>query len=245
MSLAAECLAAQTGLWPKKTEPSEHDRLAASGMLDRWRSKLSKWLRHPEQVKPFEWTDPPDQADLREKIMRPIDLDEEERLIAMTGDVDLGREYVAVLRAGREYLNNRWPKIQVPGLTLEMYPPSVEELASVWNATRVLDEADALMDEIEAYSVSVTMINAWKHVFPSLAAEVSEMLDGVDGLLIELDADGHKLTWQQEDIIKKLVGKPRDQVPQTTENQKQEKPKPAASVPTKAIEHATRGDFKP
>lgn len=250
MSLAAECLASVTGLWPGKNAPSAHDRLAAQGLLDRWRSKLTKWLRHPEDVAPFEWEDPPDPADLREKILRPIDSEEEERLIALSGEVDLGREYVAVLQAGRDFLNNRWPKIPVPDTSGDLFPISDEDLADVWNLTRMIDDSGALLDEIAAYSVTVMMIDAWKAVFPELSQEVVKILAGDGktsyGLLVEHHADGGKLTWQQEDVLRMLVGKPREEVPAAKEEpQKQQQQSSRASGPTKAIEHATRADFRP
>lgn len=246
MTIAAECLAATTGLWPRKTAPSANDRLAAVGLIDRWRSKLRKWLRNPDDVAPFDWPEPPDAAELREKIVRPIDPDEEERLIALSGDYDLGREYVAVIQAGRDFLNERWPKVPVPGMSGEMFPISDEDLANVWNLTRMIDDSGAMLDEIASYSVTVSMINAWKQVFPTLSMEVVAMLDGPDGLLIEHHADGRKLTWQQEDILKMLIGKPREQVEQKQDEQEQKKQeKPASAGQSKAIEHATRADFKP
>lgn len=248
MSLAAECLASVTGLWPGKAAPSAHDRLAATGLLDRWRSKLTKWLRHPEQVAPFDWPEPPDPEDLREKVMRPIEPDEDERLVSMTGDYDLGREYVNVLQAGRNFLNERWPKIPVPGMSGELFPISNEELANVWNATRVLDDQDALLDEIAAYSVTVTMINAWKAIYPELATVIVDMLDGIDGLLVEHHADGKKLTWQQEDILKMLIGRQREEVPQgkqDEQDEQQQKQDTSGKGTSKAVEHATKGDFRP
>ena len=248
MILAAEALASVTGLWPKKTEPTEHDRLAATGLLDRWRSKLTKWLRHPEQVAPFDWPEPPDPADLREKIMRPIDDDERNRLIAFCGDIDVGQEYVAVLEAGRKFLNDRWPKIPVPGMSGELFPASTEEVANVWNLTRMLDNQDALLDEIASYSVTVTLINAWKTVYPELSAKVVQILEGSEtefGLLVEHHADGRKLTWQQEDILKMLIGRPREEVPQAQQEAEQKQQGNTGKGTAKAIEHATKGDYRP
>lgn len=249
MSLVAECLATVTGLWPGKSEPSERDRIAADGMVDRWRSKLTKWLRHPDEVAPFDWPDPPDEADLREKILRPILPDEGERLIAFCGDHDLGREYVAVLQAGRDQLNTRLPKIPVPNMSGELFPISDEDLANVWNMTRMLDDSGALLDEILAYSVTVDMVDVWKLVYPELSAAVVKILegDGVTdyGLLVDLHADGKRLSWQQEDVIKMLIGRKRDEVPAEKEEQKQEQNPTPKTGTTNAIEHATKGDFRP
>lgn len=246
MSLAAECLAATTGLWPNKAHPSESDRLAAYGLLDRWRSKLNKWLRHPGEQEPFEWVEPPDQADLREKILRPIEQGEAERLIISTGDVDLGREYVAVLTAGRNYLNSKWPKIPVPGVPDEIFPPTPEALADIWNQARILDGDGALMDEISSYSVTVDMIDAWKMNRPELADEVMKILqgDGISehGLLVELHADGKKLSWQQQNVLAMLIGNPREEVPASSEEDKKQETKIAPSGNTKASEHATKGE---
>ncbi len=246
MSLAAECLAATTGLWPTKAHPSESDRLAAYGLLDRWRSKLTKWLRRPEEVAPFEWVEPPDQADLREKILRPIEPDEAERLIVSTGDVDLGREYVDVLTAGRNFLNTKWPKRPVPGMSGELFPVSDDDLANVWNLTRILDDDGALLDEVAAYSVTVEMIDAWKMVYPELSAEVMAILqgDGVShyGLLVEHHAAGKKLTWQQESVLDMLIGKPREAVPATSQEDKKQEPKPSPAGNAKPSEHATKGE---
>lgn len=249
MSLSAECLAATTGLWPTKEHPSESDRLAAYGLLDRWRSKLTKWLRHPEEVAPFEWVEPPDQDDLREKILRPIEQDEAERLIVSTGDVDLGREYVDVITAGRNFLNTKWPKRPVPGMSVELFPISDDDLANVWNLTRILDDDGALLDEIAAYSVTVDMINAWKMVFPELSNEVLKILqgDGVSdyGLLVDHHAVGKKLSWQQESVLDMLIGKPREAVPQGQQKE-QEKPKEnPKSGDSKAENQATKADFRP
>jgi hypothetical protein len=252
MSLPAEALAAVTGLWPGPSSPTENDRLAAYGLLDRWRGRLARWMRQADEPEPFDWQEPPEAKALQKKIVAPIDEPETTRIIAHVGDHDLGREYIAILEAGRNYLDAHWRKVPVPGLGSEVFDLSVEDLATVWNLTRVLDGPDTLLDEISSYSVTVDMIDAFHTVYPELASAVGDMLDD---LLIDHMSRKKALTCQQEDIFRMVRGIPRNEPVKVEEQKPKDAQQPQPGKPTKAISlrnpasqpqaNATPADFKP
>lgn len=215
MTLNAECLLAITGLWPGPSHPSANDELAALGLIPSYRARLKRWLRAADaddyQPREFESTEPPEEKALQKKILRPIEHGGEEhvRLLAGLPDMAAGEEYVALVTKARDYLDSKWPKIPVPGISADVFPLSTEELYDVWALTRVLDNPDVLFDEVEAESLTIPMVDAWRTIYPTVAAEVDRVLEE---LVIERLAEKKSLTWQQADLFRMLRGLPLDAV---------------------------------
>ena len=226
--LRVESLLSITGLWPVGDHPNANDELAAMGLLDTYRARLKRWLRAPdaEDYKPrqFEAPDPPAEKALQKRILAPIEGDEQIRMLAGLPDPAEAQAYLDLAKRARAYLDEHWPKIPVPGITYDVFPLSTEELYDVWALTRVLDNPDVLFDELEAQSLTIPIVDAWRTVYPTIAVEVDKMLDK---LVIERVAAKKSLTWQQVDLFRMLRGVPLDAVIEI----KQDKPKPSQPAP--------------
>jgi hypothetical protein len=211
--LRAECLLAVTGLWPTPAHPSANDEIAAMGKLDSYRARLKRWLRAPDaedyQPRPFDAPEPPDEKALQKRILAPIEGDEEVRLLAGLPDLAEAQMYLDLVKAGRAYLDDHWPKVPVPGISADVFPLSTEELYDVWALARVLDDPDVLFDELEAGSLTIPMVDAWRTVYPTMATRLDAIFEA---LVIERIAAKKSLTWQQSDLFRMLRGVPLDAV---------------------------------
>lgn len=208
MNLAAESLVAITGLWPAAHAPSERDRLAAYGLLERWKRRLARWLREPRPSS-FKWIAPPVEKELEKKVLAVVSADQEEQIRMFLGDLDLARDYLDTIRNGRGYLEKAWPRIPEPGLMPKTFPLSSQELEELWEIVRVLDAPEILFDELDSYSITERMIEAAVVVYPELISAVRELLDEV---LIEHATKGKTLSPEKEDLIRIFKGLPRDAV---------------------------------
>jgi hypothetical protein len=211
--LRAECLLSVTGLWPTPAHPSANDEIAAMGKLDSYRARLKRWLKAPDaedyQPRPFDAPEPPAEKTLQKRILAPIEGDEEVRMLAGLPDLAEAQMYLDLARKARQYLDDHWPKIPTPGISADVFPLSTEELYDVWALTRVLDDPNVLFDELESESLTVPMVDAWRAIYPLMAARVDAMLDE---LVIERVAAKKSLTWQQVDLFRMLRGAPLDAV---------------------------------
>lgn len=225
--LRAECLLAVTGLWPTAAHPSANDETAALGKLDSYRARLKRWLRAPDaedyQPRPFDAPEPPEEKALQKRILAPIEGDEEVRLLAGLPDLTEAQMYLDLVKKGRAYLDEQWPKIPTPGISADVFPLSTEELYDVWALARVLDDPDVIFDELEAESLTVPMVDAWRTIYPLMAARVDAILDE---LVIDRIAAKKSLTWQQADLFRMLRGAPLDAVIEIKTEKKPEAPQP-------------------
>lgn len=225
--LSAETLLAVTGLWPKGDHPNAADELASAGIVETYGNRLKRWLRRydADDYKPreFDCPEPPSEEALQKRILDPMDEEESARLRSGLHNLAEADAYVALVQRGRTYLDSKWPKVPVPGITADVFPLSQEELYDVHALVRVLDNPDVLFDEMEAESLTIPMVDAWREVYPSMAAEVDRIFDK---LVIDRLAARKSLTWQQTDLYRMLRGIPLD----ATIEVKQDAPKQNASA---------------
>lgn len=219
--IAAEQLLAVTGLWPTEDHPNANDELASMGILDSYRARLKRWLRAPlaEDYKPSKFTapDPPKEKSLQKKILAPLEPEEVERMANGLADPIESQMYIGLVIKAREYLDSKWVKIPVPGVTMDVFPLSIGDLYDVWALTRVLDNPETLFDELDANSLTIPMVDAWRAIYPNMSTKLDGMLEE---LVIEFTAKGHSLTWQQSDLFRMFRGVPLDTVIEIKPNPK-------------------------
>lgn len=208
--LAVETLMAVTGIFPGVSHPSQNDLLAAQGLAQRWESRIRRWLSATDsedyQPRTFEAPEPPDeQSKLQDKILKPIEGDEQARILSAFEDPEGASVYLEAIKGARAYLDGKWSKIPVPGAVDEVFPLSPQEYEDIWSLVRIVDDPDILFDELESESLSIPMIEAWRACYPELSAEVMGMIGKV---VIERKAKKKRLTWQQQDLIHMLAGEP-------------------------------------
>lgn len=224
--LIVESLMAVTGIFPGGIHPSQNDLLAAQGLAARWDSRIRRWLAATDsddyQPRPFESPEPPeDQSKLQDKLLKPIEGDEQARILSTFEDPEGAAEYLAAIKNARAYLDGKWTKTPVPGALDEVFPLSTQEYEDVWSLVRIVDDPDILFDELEAESLSVPMIEAWRACYPELSAEMIGMIGRV---VIERKAKKKRLTWQQQDLIHMLAGEPLEEPIRIVKEEPKQKP---------------------
>ena len=230
-AIAAEALAAITGLWPSRPlEP--RDMLAASGLPERWHGKIRRWMSaEPARHK---WTPPPSEEALQKKILAVPTEEETAGWLNVLGDAGVGVDYLAVIQRGRAFLDGIWPKIASLGIVAGVFPLSPDDLCEVWSVCRLLDDPDVLFDEMASQTLTVEQVTAWRTVYPELSALVDSILDDQ---IAEHVSKKHDLTWQQEDVIRILRCIPSESPIQVPEQSKPGKPPEAVKIDFKA--HST------
>lgn len=200
--LAAEALCAVTGLWPRES-PTIETLLAAEGIVERWRGRLAKWMKGKQA--PMTWEPAPDQVELQGRIVDPLNAAEVEAWLGALGDPEVGLDYAAVLLSARELLNDKWPKLDIGTVVPDVLPLAHDDLAEVWSLVRVLDGPDSLFDDLDAWVLTPSQVEAWNAVYPELSAMVRDLLTGA---MIDHATAGGAFSWQQLDLVRMVRGLP-------------------------------------
>jgi len=205
--IQVEKLLATTGIWPSGDHPNANDLLASAGITATWKARIKRWLSASAaddyQPTEFDIPEPPEAEKLQDKILKPIEGEEDARLLSSFGDPVIASEYLELVQRARAYIDGKWPKIDVPGSLGDVFPPSTEELYDIWAITRVLDDPEVLLEELEMQSVTIPMIEAWRAIYPEFSAEV---LGDFALLMNERHAAKKMITWQQLDLFRMFAG---------------------------------------
>jgi hypothetical protein len=203
--LVAESLAAVTGLWPKRP-PTPGDLKATARFAKQIETAISNFV-DGKQAK-FAWTTAPDSNDLHDQIVAIIDPDEAaEWMTAIGEDPEAGLDYLAIIKAGRDYLLSIWPSITIPVTGAPLIPLSRDDLDAVWSVFRVLADPMTILTEVGAWTLTRAQSMALKTVFPSVYADIDSAIE--EAMLSKI-ADGGYLTPEVEDVMRVWRLKPLD-----------------------------------
>jgi hypothetical protein len=211
VDLPSEALCACTGLWPRKP-PDIRTLQQAEALPARWQSRLRRWLK-ADAPTPLTYSPPPEeQATLQDKLLKPLDVEETTTWIASLGEaLELGAAYTMTIKAGREYLAAQWPHVEIPGIVPDALPLSPDEYEEVHTLCRVLDDPDTLLEDLDAYAITMSQVAALKTVYPALHGMLLDMLNQE---LVECLVKKRPISWEKEDCIRVLRGlAPEAQIP--------------------------------
>ena len=216
--LVAESLAAVTGLWPKRP-PAPEDLKKTARFSKEIQATISDFI-DGKQAK-FSWTPAPDSNELHDQIVAIIDPDEAaEWMTAIGEDPEAGIDYLAIIKAGRDYLLSIWPNITIPVTGAPLIPLSRDDLDAVWSVFRVLSDPMVILTEIGAWTLTRAQSMALKTVFTSVYTDIDAAIG--EAALAKV-ADGGYLTPEVEDVIRVWRLKPLDS-PIKIESAPREKP---------------------
>jgi hypothetical protein len=216
--LVAESLAAVTGLWPKRP-PTPAGLKATSRFAKQIEAAISNFV-DGKQAK-FVWTPAPDSDDLHDQIVAIIDPDEAaEWMTAIGEEPEAGLDYLAIIKAGRDYLLSIWPSITIPATGAPLIPLSRDDLDAVWSVFRVLADPMVILTEIGAWTLTRAQSMALKTVFPSVYQDIDLAMDEAIRSKV---SDGGYLIPEVEDVLRVWRGKPLD-TPIKIESAPSEKP---------------------
>lgn len=205
IKLSAESIAAVTGLWPTSA-PTRGTLKSAQSIAAGWGSRLSIFVEGKQGK--FDWELPPPSEELHKKIVSlPTEDEATEWLTAIGEEVDVGLEYMAVITRGRDYLLSLWPNIQIPGVVVDNYPLSQDDLDAIWSVYRVLNDPDVLISDIESWTLTDAQAAGFRAVFPEISAIIDRAIESV---VVDFVSNGMEIPWQVADVIRIWKALPLD-----------------------------------
>lgn len=220
--LPEECLALATGLLPSKP-PSDSDIARASKLLNKVEAHIRAFLRAEGPDKWECWQRPPDQTELHQDLIKPLDpemVQDEHPLHA-----ELLGKWFLVLSNARQFVVKNWPVFDEQALVPASFELAPDEYGDVWELVRSLDGIENLFGDWRSHMLNAEQVEAARACFPDFMATVDEML------LHELAdhvAKKRKITWQQEDQIRVMRGLPGEEpiTVQAPQVRRQKQPEP-------------------
>lgn len=206
--LAAETLAAVTGVFPSESHPNADDVLASSTIVSEYVSRLRRWVHAPHRegyARPkFEHVPPPSEKRLEAKFAEKVD--PVEISVRVPGDDALALAYADLIATARKYLADKWPHIPMPGIKAQSFPLSMEELNDLNMLARVLDDPRVVFDWMDSYSLSIPMVEAFRSIFPELNAILDNELAQILASKFAQTVN-NTITWEQDEMLAKYLGK--------------------------------------
>jgi hypothetical protein len=239
MSLQSDALLAATGIFPKDITPKEH--AASEGVVATWTKRLTSWVKSEDQG---EFVFVPPKKDL-DKVFETLakDLDAEEVGAWFDGlgaeNVDLQIDYVSSLGRAREYIIEAWPKYSLEGPTgPKVLPLSHDDAAEVWSLLQIVDDPDRLLDEMGAWTLTMSQAAAFTECYPDLYKHANKVIT-----MAMTEKSAKDPAWdlglQREAILRTFRGL----APETPQAPAVPPPAPAPSFTPDAEREKTQGDI--
>ena len=208
-SLAAECLALATGIFPKRP-PSLADVNRASKIHARVETALRAFLRADKPEKWESWQRPPDQDELHEQLCTPVDGKD---WIAEWLPPEVMPQWLIVINQARKYVADKWPIWNADSFTPANYSLSRDEYGDMWELVRSIDGEENFLADLRSHVLSPAQVEAMKACYPDFyetcfASQSTDVVPVLFEQLVSLATQKKSLTWQQEDMVRVLLGMP-------------------------------------
>jgi hypothetical protein len=218
-TLAAECLAIVTGIFPTHA-PSENDVERAVKLHNKVQSKLREFLKAEKPEDWEKWERPPNQQELFDQLTEPLS---EKLMESDVVPVEILAQWALVISKAREFLISKWPIFETDGVIPEKLPLSTDEYADLWSLVRAVDGIDNLFADLQSHCLEDAQIDAIRACYPDWYEETDKMIFDE---LVNVVSKKHVLTWQQEDMLRVFRSLPGEEpltVTQPTATKKREK----------------------
>jgi len=211
MSLRSDALLAVTGLFPKAISPKEH--IASHGVAETFTQRLRSWVTAGQ--KPFKYVAPPDLDKIWTALATPPSRLEVANWIEGIGveDPELQADFWAGLTRARQHVIDAWPKFHIDGPAgPQILPLSYDDAHEVWSILQVLDDAERILDEMDAWTLTPSQALAFRTGFPDLYAHASSVLGRAMAEQRAKNIDW-ALSWEAEAVFNTLHGDPPEDMP--------------------------------
>jgi hypothetical protein len=231
-TLPAESLALATGIFTKKP-PTASDLQRATKIENKVSMALKRFLKGEKPERWEAWQRPIGQTELYEEITTDLDIEDFDDLQM---DV-LVPQWVAVVTGVKHFLKTKWPLFPAEGLLPTNFDLATDEYFDVWELVRSVDGIENFLADLESYVLTREQVEAFQTVYPDFYERILWHLnDQLEDFLIKKKT----VSWQQEDMIRILQGRP-DEEPILIESQQAQQQPPAPTSPNKrADETRTR-----
>lgn len=172
--LAAECLAAVTGIYPTGA-PSEMELHVAEPKryLARLEKRISAFLDSDKPEK-FKAEKLPEQRETYDKITDVIDPDEAAEWTAEIPD-EIALPYMLTIQAARAKVQASWPVFPDPSLGLHNFDLAPDELLDVLQIMRTLDSLESIFDDLDARVLLPSQVDLIAVHFPDIYKEICKL----------------------------------------------------------------------
>jgi hypothetical protein len=203
--LPEECLCLASGLLTT-SPPSDPDIMRASKLLSKVETHVKAFLRAEVPEKWECWQRPPEQSELRDALIKPLDHDmiEEDHNL----DAEVLAAWALVTANARKYVLGKWPVYDEQSLEPASYDLAPDEYADIWEIVRAVDGIENLFGDLRSHVLSYEQVEAAKACFPDFMATVDDVMFHE---LSDHLAKKRKITWQQEDMIRVLRSLPGEE----------------------------------
>lgn len=236
--LTTECLLGTVGLTPKEITPRQHT--AAATLPDTFRDRALAWWNRRDR-KRYKDIREIDLDKLFDKIAAPPTQGELEDWLSVAGDDDeVIQDLHLSLSAAREYLKEKWPRIQIRTFAgTRLAALSVDDAAEVTSLIAVLNEPTRVLDEMDCGSLSPSQAEAFRKIYPTLYGVYRQAIEEGAGKKVTENQD-----WapdeSEEIALAILTGQPSGLLPYESDQEAPGAPKPEKDLG--AAEARTQAD---
>lgn len=205
MNLAAEALAAVTGIFPEEPA-SRSDGATAALIYGEWRTAVKAFFDRDKPYKFKKTRLPKSYSAMSEKILVPPDT--ADWLASEISDPEIVRAYLTVISNGRLYVKERWPNLQIQNFagprTAEPGKVFISEAAMIFCT---VNNPTTVLDEMLSHSLQTAQVEAFKTVYPSLFALLMQLID--ERKVLELTRlKSWQVPWSKERVLRVLFQLP-------------------------------------
>ncbi len=172
--LAAECLAAVTGLYPS-SRILRGQVADAIAMPKRLMREISAFFDQEEASEPAK-SDRINYLATWERLNAGIADDDK---IDVLDDAEVGSLYLQQLQSGREYLKSQWRPTKITLLTgPKLLAPSTSEKARCQDLYAMVNDPTRIINRLNSCCVMAEELAGLNAVFPNFMAMLSDMING-------------------------------------------------------------------
>jgi hypothetical protein len=173
-ALAAECLAAVTGLYPS-SRILRGQVADAIAMPKRLMREVSAFFDQDESSEPAK-SEKINYLATWERLNAGIPDDDK---IEILEDAELGSLYLQLLQTGREYLQGQWRPTKITLLTgPKLLAPSTSEKARCQDLYAMVNDPTRILNRLNSCCVMAEEMAALNAVFPNFIMMLSDMING-------------------------------------------------------------------
>jgi hypothetical protein len=210
--LAAECLAAVTGIYLTGAPSAMQLHIAEpSRYLAKLEKRIATFLEADKPAK-FRGEKLPEQRATYEKITDILDPD---KLVEWLADVphEVALPYTLTVQAARAKVKEAWPVYPDPSLGLHNFELAPDELLDVVQVMRTLDNPESLFDDLDARVLLPAQVDLIAAIYPDLYREICKLCYDATEPYVEIPGFVEKkkdLSALKEEQLRVLMKLPTD-----------------------------------
>lgn len=240
--LTTDCLLAVTGLLPDKI--TRRERSAANTLPDTFAKRARAWWT-ADDPKPFKEPTTPDMDKLFDRLATAPTQPEVQAWLANDDDLDIVDDLLISLKKARQYLVDKWPRIQIATFGgTRLMPLAMDDAAEVASLWAVLNDPLRVLDEMDSWTLTPSQAEAFRANHPALYEHYRTELQAAAALRVGKDQNWIP-TEAQEIALAILTGQPSGVASYESAGSSEHAPPPEKDLGASAAETQLDKSAKP